>query len=102
MKHCTIPDCDRPHRSLDMCEMHYLRARRAQAAQKRAATLQAETLYRLDELEHLLDGDVWPPSAASRCGWTISGAMSGARREGRVDLANLLRAFKELEGLVAA
>ncbi len=35
---------------------------------------------KLDELEHLIDGGVWPPSAVARVGWTLGAAGIAARR----------------------
>lgn len=93
MKHCTVPDCDRPHRSQGMCEMHYRRAWRAEAAKKRSENARAEATYRLDELTWLLDGGVWPPEAARRCGWTVAGAEKAARKQDREEIRHALYPF---------
>lgn len=102
MKHCTIPDCDRPHRSQGMCEMHYRRAWRAEAAKKRSENARAEATYRLDELAWLLDGSVWLPDAVRRLGWTASSAAMCARRHGREDLARRIEAHRPSRAEVAA
>lgn len=45
---------------------------------------------RLDDLAWLLDGGVWPPSAARRCGWTVAGAEKAARKHRRPRVARAM------------
>ncbi|MGO1325094.1 MAG: hypothetical protein ACTMH8_06130 [Brevibacterium aurantiacum] len=47
----------------------------------------AEVSYRLGELEHLLAGGIWPPTAARRVGWSVETAERAAARHGKYELA---------------
>lgn len=80
----TCTECDLPVRSLGLCNSHYRKARRARATTQR-------TTDRLNEVQHLIDGGVWPPNAVKRCEWTLTGAEKAARVAGRDQLANTLR-----------
>ncbi len=48
-----------------------------------------EALHRLDELEWLIDGGVWPPTACARVGWSVDAARQAATRHGRTVAAVL-------------
>lgn len=122
MNTCTT--CDRPARTRGLCEPHYRRALRAEKAKKtpaelaasrdltRAARIEqlrkgqqtqtARSDERLAELVHLLDGGVWPPSACARLGWTVSSAMTAARRRGHATAKAALGKFHRTEREVAA
>ena len=86
-------ECDQPARSKGLCQPHYHRTRRAAINAARSETARIEAEYRLGELEHLLNGGVWPPSAVRRLGWTVTGAEKAARKRGRPDLARALWPF---------
>ncbi|MFE5777115.1 hypothetical protein [Brachybacterium sp. NPDC056505] len=51
---------------------------------------------RIEELEWLLDGGVWPPTACARVGWTVETARTMANRYGLRALAHRLGAFDPL------
>ena len=48
------------------------------------------TAERLDDLEWLIGGGVWPPDAVARVGWTVGAAQIAARRRGMTRLARTL------------
>lgn len=91
----TCQECDQPARSRGLCNTHYHRARRAKiTAGKKASgeTRQGRTRERLDELEWLIDGGVWPVEAAKRCGWgNLASAESIARRHNHPVLTPILQ-----------
>ncbi|UQN30681.1 hypothetical protein [Brachybacterium kimchii] len=51
---------------------------------------QEEIEYRLDELEHLLEGSVYPPEACARVGWKVDAAERYASINGRDSVASRL------------
>lgn len=91
----TCQECDQPARSRGLCNLHYHRARRAKIAAEREAagqTRSTRTRERLDELEWLITGGVWPVEAAKRCGWgQLASAESVARRHDHPVLPAILR-----------
>ena len=80
----TCTECDRPVRSLGLCNSHYRKAHRAKATTQR-------TTDRLNEVQHLIDGGVWPPHAVKRCAWTLTAAEKAARVYGYDRLGTTLR-----------
>lgn len=84
----TCIECDKPARSRGLYQAHYHHARRATITRARTT----DTLDRLSDLEWLIDGGVWPPSAAERVGWTVDAAEQAARRHGYSRVARVLRA----------
>ncbi|MGP5291660.1 hypothetical protein ACTXL6_16500 [Brachybacterium tyrofermentans] len=67
------------------CSTAYSRWAQKQSAAKRIPS--GEVTYRLGELEHLIAGGVWPPTAAQRVGWSVENAERAAARHGRYKLA---------------
>lgn len=59
------------------------------AALSYLASLKARTSDRLEDLEWLLEGGVWPPTACARVGWTVDAARQAATRHGRTVAAVL-------------
>ena len=54
----------------------------------------AESLYRLEEAEHLASYGIAPQEIAARLGTTRTALEQLARRHGRVDLARRLSAYR--------
>ncbi|UVY83822.1 hypothetical protein NLU66_16670 [Brachybacterium sp. NBEC-018] len=50
-----------------------------------------EVRYRLGELEHLLAGGVWAPSACERVGWTVPAAQQFAASRGHARVMSMLQ-----------
>ena len=69
----------------DDCSTAYARWAGKQPDAKRISS--GEVSYRLGELEHLIAGGVWPPTAARRVGWSVENAERAAARHGRHKLA---------------
>lgn len=89
---CAHLDCHEPVDRQGVCYAHHQRLMRAGARARRAQPSRTEeTDYRLDELEHLLAGGVWPEWAVSRLGWNLRAAERVARGRGRKVLARRLR-----------
>ncbi|UQN31818.1 hypothetical protein [Brachybacterium kimchii] len=57
-----------------------------------------EFRVRLDELQHLVDGGVWPTEALARTGWdSLYDAARAARRRGRIRLAQRLEREERIQ-----
>lgn len=66
----------------------------AQQAPEPKRISRSEVTHRLDEMEHLIAGSVWPPDAAHRVGWSLETAERAAARHGRHNLAARLAAAR--------
>lgn len=68
------------------------------SAKPRHAGHTCPTRHQLDELQHLLDGGIWPGEAVVRTGWTsLKAAARAARRHSRHALAHHLEKELDLE-----
>lgn len=86
----TCTECDLPPHTRGMCESHY----KSQLARHKRIFGGTEIEFRISELEHLLDGGVWPPDAVRRLGWTIKSAEDAARYRGMTRLTARLAEYR--------